>query len=82
VPGVDQVLTSADGTLAYDYRLNGLVGPYQVRVLEAAGTELTATSFTDQIPAPRAAPSDPRATFFRRERDHLRPGRLPGLHPG
>jgi hypothetical protein len=62
-PGVDEVITAADGTLAYDYQLNGIEGLYRVRVLGAGDTELAITTFTDQIPAPRASASDPRATF-------------------
>ena len=60
-PGVDQVRTTARGRLAYDYVLNGIEGLYRVRVLGAGNTVLARTTFTDQI---RAAPSDPRASFF------------------
>ena len=62
-PGVDEVTSAADGTLAFDYQLDGIEGLYRVRVLGAGDTELAMTTFTDQIPAPRASPSDPRATF-------------------
>lgn len=60
-PGVDEVLTTARGRLVYDYVLNGIEGLYKVRVLGAGNVLLAKTTFTDQI---RAAPSDPRATFF------------------
>jgi hypothetical protein len=62
-PGVDDVTTAADGTFAYAYQLNGIEGLYRVRILGASDAELASTTFTDQIPAPRAFASDPRATF-------------------
>ncbi|HEX5945853.1 MAG TPA: DUF5979 domain-containing protein [Acidimicrobiales bacterium] len=62
-PGVDAVTTAVDGTLAYDYQLNGIEGLYRVRVLGADDVELAASTFTDQVLPPRASPSDPRARF-------------------
>ena len=52
-PGVDEVTTTAGGTLTYDYILNGIEGLYRVRVLGAGDAVLASTTF---VPATYVAP--------------------------
>jgi hypothetical protein len=46
-PGSDTATTGADGSLAYDYILNGVLGLYTVEVLGADDAVLTTTTFSD-----------------------------------
>jgi hypothetical protein len=46
-PGTDAVTTSATGTFAYDYRLDGVIGEYAVRVLGDKDALLASTVFAD-----------------------------------
>ena len=46
-PGSDTVTTGTDGSLTYDYILNGVLGEYRVEALGAADAVLATTTFSD-----------------------------------
>ena len=49
-PGSDTVTTGSDGSLAYNYQLNGIEGLYLVDVLGEADVVLASVTFTDALP--------------------------------
>src|SRR5437016_3590210 len=51
-PGVDTVTTGPDGSFTFSYQLDGITGTYVVDVLDANGSVLSETTFTDSTTTP------------------------------